>query len=145
MDEQTIATKPSIRRFDSRKVYCSGWLNRNVRLKFRITHAILTTVCYRIERSHKPIQPWRCGLQTNGCAVTRAQVFGTRHLLATFRWLWVYCDCCCWRGHRFALFRLKGLWLTADRAWAELPNLHPQVQAVFALIVSAHARPIAGE
>jgi hypothetical protein len=30
-DEQTIATKPSIRRSDLRRVYCSGWLNRVVR------------------------------------------------------------------------------------------------------------------
>jgi cell wall assembly regulator SMI1 len=30
-DEQTIATKPSISRFDLRRVNCSGWLNRVVR------------------------------------------------------------------------------------------------------------------
>jgi hypothetical protein len=29
--EQTIATKPSIRRFELRSVNCSGWLNRDVR------------------------------------------------------------------------------------------------------------------
>jgi len=30
IDEQTIATKPSISRFDLRRVICSGWLNRVV-------------------------------------------------------------------------------------------------------------------